>query len=122
MHISTVNISHTVTTRANIAIVNTESRMCPFDWCIYIWRSSILKVRVKIIHNSIDNILQMVTDRANIIIIIIIIIIIVTIIIINIILFKVKNINLKSNLEWLTFGVIPIDEGASESNLIETLY
>ena len=35
---------------------------------------------------------------------------------------RVKNINLKSNLEWLTFGVIPIAEGASESNLIETLY
>ena len=34
---------------------------------------------------------------------------------------RVKNIKLKSNLEWLTFGVIPIDEGASESNLIETL-
>ena len=32
---------------------------------------------------------------------------------------RVKNIMLKSNLEWLTFGVIPIDEGASESNLIE---
>ena len=32
------------------------------------------------------------------------------------------NMKLKSNLEWLTFGVIPIDEGASESNLIETLY
>ena len=30
-------------------------------------------------------------------------------------------IKLKSNLEWLTFGVIPIDEGASESNLIEML-
>ena len=35
---------------------------------------------------------------------------------------RIKNIKLKSNLEWLTFGVIPIDEGASESNLIETLY
>ena len=35
---------------------------------------------------------------------------------------RVKNVKLKSNLEWLTFGVIPIDEGASESNLIETLY
>ena len=35
---------------------------------------------------------------------------------------RVKNIKLKSNLEWLTFGVIPIDEGASESNLIEMLY
>ena len=35
---------------------------------------------------------------------------------------KVKNIKLKSNPEWLTFGVIPIDEGSSESNLIETLY
>ena len=32
------------------------------------------------------------------------------------------SIKLKSDLEWLTFGVIPIDEGASESNLIETLY
>ena len=35
---------------------------------------------------------------------------------------RVKNIKLKSDLEWLTFGVIAIDEGASESNLIETLY
>ena len=35
---------------------------------------------------------------------------------------KVKNNKLKSNLEWLTFGVIPIDEGASESNLIEALH
>ena len=35
---------------------------------------------------------------------------------------RVKNIKLKSDLEWLTIGVIPIDEGASESNLIETLY
>ena len=35
---------------------------------------------------------------------------------------RVKNIKLKSNLKWLTFGVIPIDEGASESNLIETQY
>ena len=35
---------------------------------------------------------------------------------------RAKNIKLRSNLEWLTFGVIPIDEGASESNLIETLY
>ena len=35
---------------------------------------------------------------------------------------RVKKIKLKSNLEWLTFGVIPIDEGASKSNLIETLY
>ena len=35
---------------------------------------------------------------------------------------RVKNIKLKSDLEWLTFGVILIDEGASESNLIETLY
>ena len=35
---------------------------------------------------------------------------------------RVKNIKLKSDLEWLTFGVIPIDEGVSESNLIETLY
>ena len=34
---------------------------------------------------------------------------------------RVKNIRLKSNLKWLIFGVIPIDEGASESNLIETL-
>ena len=34
---------------------------------------------------------------------------------------RVKNIKWKSNLEWLTSGVIPIDEGASESNLIETL-
>ena len=35
---------------------------------------------------------------------------------------RVKNIlKLKSNLEWLTFCVIPIDEGAFESNLIETL-
>ena len=34
----------------------------------------------------------------------------------------VKNIKLKSDLEWLTIGVIPIDEGASESNLIETRY
>ena len=34
---------------------------------------------------------------------------------------KVKNVKLKSNLEWLTSGVILIDEGASESNLIETL-
>ena len=33
----------------------------------------------------------------------------------------VKNIKLKSNLEWLTFGVIPIDEGASENNLLETV-
>ena len=33
----------------------------------------------------------------------------------------VYNIKLKSNLKWLTFGVIPIDEGASESHLIETL-
>ena len=33
----------------------------------------------------------------------------------------VKNIKFKSNMKWLTFGVIPIDEGASESNLIETL-
>ena len=34
---------------------------------------------------------------------------------------RVENIKLKGNLEWLTFGVIPIDEGASKSNLIETL-
>ena len=34
---------------------------------------------------------------------------------------RVKNIKLKSNLEWLTFGVIPIDEGASESNPITLL-
>ena len=65
------------------------------------------------------------------IIIIIIIIIIIFIIIIIIIYFNflpsvvkipmVKNIKLKSNLKWLTFDVIPIDEGASESNLIKTL-
>ena len=35
---------------------------------------------------------------------------------------RVKNIRINYILEWLTFGVIPIDEGASESNLIETLY
>ena len=29
---------------------------------------------------------------------------------------------LKSNLEWFTFAVILIDEGASESNLNETLH
>ena len=34
---------------------------------------------------------------------------------------RVKNIKLKLNMEWLTFGVIPIDEGASENNLIEML-
>ena len=34
---------------------------------------------------------------------------------------RVESIELKSNLEWLTFGVIPIDEGASETILIETL-
>ena len=35
---------------------------------------------------------------------------------------RVKNIKLKSNLEWLTLCVIPIDVGASKSNLIETMY
>ena len=35
---------------------------------------------------------------------------------------RFKNIKLKSELEWLTFGAIPVVEGASESNLIETLY
>ena len=34
---------------------------------------------------------------------------------------RVKNIKLKSKLEWLTFGVILINEGTSESNVIETL-
>ena len=34
---------------------------------------------------------------------------------------RVNNIKLKSNMKWLTIGVIPIDEGAFESNLIETL-
>ena len=60
----------------------------------------------------------------------IIIIIIFTIIIIITIFFvpwivnipRVKNVKLKPDLEWSTFGVMPIDEGASESNLIETLY
>ena len=62
-------------------------------------------------------------------IIIIIIFIIITIIIISFFLVpsvvkipRVKNIKLKSDLEWLTFGIIPIDQGASESNLIEALY
>ena len=34
---------------------------------------------------------------------------------------SVKNIKLKSSLEWLTFGVILIDKSASESDLIEVL-
>ena len=59
-----------------------------------------------------------------------IIIIIIIIVIVIIILYflpsvvkipRVKNIMLKSILEWLIFGVILIDKGASESNLIEML-
>ena len=63
-----------------------------------------------------------------IIIIIIVIIIIIFIIIILyflvlsvLIIPRVKNIKLKSYLMWLTLGVIPIDKGASESNLDEAL-
>ena len=79
---------------------------------------------------NILNIITIITTIVFIIFIIITIIIIIIIIItIIIILFlvssvanpRVKNIKLKANLEWLTFGVIRIDEGASKSNLIETL-
>ena len=66
-------------------------------------------------------------DAANarnadiIIIIIIILFYFILFILFFCIIFLIKNVKVKSNLEWLTFGVIPIDEGASESNLIETL-
>ena len=46
MQISTVNILQTVIIRTNIATVNTESRMWPFDWHIYIWSWPILKVKI----------------------------------------------------------------------------
>ena len=63
------------------------------------------------------------TWEAEEIIIIIIIIIYVYFLVPSVVkILRVKNIKLKSILEWLTFGVIPIDEGVSESNLIETLY
>ena len=40
-------ISQKVTDGTNIAFADTESRMWPFDWRIYIWNWSILKVMVK---------------------------------------------------------------------------
>ena len=50
----------------NIAIANTESCMWLFDWQIYIWQWPILKVKVKIMHFLTVNILQTVTNKANI--------------------------------------------------------
>ena len=43
-----------------------ESRMWPFDWHIFIWPWSILKVKVKVMRISTVNILKIITDRADI--------------------------------------------------------
>ena len=36
MHVLTASILQTLTDRPNVTVVNTESRMQPFDWLIYI--------------------------------------------------------------------------------------
>ena len=66
MHNLTLKIAQTVTDWASTAIVNTGSRMWPFDWHIYIWPWPILTVKVKVMNISTVNISQTVTDRANI--------------------------------------------------------
>ena len=62
---SYVNISQTVTYRTNTAIAKTKTHMWSFDWHIYIWPWSNVKVRDKIGHSSTGNVSQTVSDRAN---------------------------------------------------------
>ena len=60
MHISSVNISQTMRDRTNITIVNTESRLWPFHWYIYILPWPILKVKVKVMLILTENISPMI--------------------------------------------------------------
>ena len=64
---SYVIIPQRVAYRTNIAIANTPKVACDISiYFFYFWSGAILKVRVKVMHISIDNISQTVTDRANI--------------------------------------------------------
>ena len=61
-----VNISQTGTYKASIrpTIANTGSLLLAFDWYIYIWPSSILKIKIKVNMQIFTvNILQTVTGQ-----------------------------------------------------------
>ena len=63
-----MNIPNTVPDRTNIAIDKTGNRRWPFDFNIYILLWLILKVKVKMMHISIMNTSQTMTNRSTIII------------------------------------------------------
>ena len=50
-HLARLNviISQTVTDMVNIYFANTGSRLLAFDWYVYIWHLSTIKVKVKLI-------------------------------------------------------------------------
>ena len=50
MHMSTVNISQSVTEKSIITLANTEGRTRPFDWRIYIRSWPIVKAKIKVMN------------------------------------------------------------------------